>query len=150
MSATTEGPLPVVDEVTTSSDDVIKIEDINADTPVDHSVQPQENSESSAPSTAILPPRNSDTWSSVVYYATKVFHTLEYIGEVVADILGLNDSKYQWVIDGMDEEDWKAAREIQAKRERQNREHDESILTSNLESGNINPIDVGASTEIKE
>ena len=30
---------------------------------------------------------------------------MEYIGEVIADIMGLNDSRYQWVIDGMTDEE---------------------------------------------
>jgi len=30
---------------------------------------------------------------------------MEYIGEIVANILGLNDSKYQWVIDSMTDEE---------------------------------------------
>jgi len=34
----------------------------------------------------------------------------------VADMLGLNDSKYQWVIDAMDEHDWKVAQEVQQRR----------------------------------
>ena len=30
---------------------------------------------------------------------------MEYIGEIIADIMGLNDSRYQWVIDGMSDEE---------------------------------------------
>jgi len=41
---------------------------------------------------------------------------METVGEVVANVLGLNESKYQYVIDQMSEEDWKVAREVHAKK----------------------------------
>ena len=41
---------------------------------------------------------------------------VEYIGEMVATFMGLNESKYQYVIDTMDERDWEEARRIQALR----------------------------------
>ena len=46
----------------------------------------------------------------------------EFVGEMVANVLGLNESKFQYVIDGMSEEDWKVAREVQAQREKEERE----------------------------
>lgn len=46
----------------------------------------------------------------------------EFVGEIVANMLGLNESKFQYVIDGMSEEDWKVAREVQAQRDREEQE----------------------------
>jgi hypothetical protein len=34
---------------------------------------------------------------------------MEYMGGVVADVLGITDSRYQWVIDSMTEDDVAAA-----------------------------------------
>ena len=42
---------------------------------------------------------------------------LQDVGEVVASLLGLNESKFQYVIDNMTEEDWRIAREVQRRRE---------------------------------
>jgi FAM177 family len=44
---------------------------------------------------------------------------VEYVGSIVATFLGMNESKYQYVLDQMTEEDWKKAREIHAQRELQ-------------------------------
>ena len=41
---------------------------------------------------------------------------VEYVGEAVATFMGLNEAKYQYVIDTMDERDWEEARRIQALR----------------------------------
>ena len=47
----------------------------------------------------------------------RIFYCLEFIGEIVANVMGLNESKYQYVLDSMDENDWRIARENQEKRE---------------------------------
>ncbi|KAJ1452824.1 hypothetical protein M885DRAFT_588899 [Pelagophyceae sp. CCMP2097] len=48
-----------------------------------------------------------------LWWATeKTLRGSEFVGEVVANILGMNDSKYQWVIDAMEED---ARKERQAK-----------------------------------
>lgn len=47
--------------------------------------------------------------------------SMEFIGEIVANICGLNESKFQYVIDSMDANDWKVAREVQRKREEEHR-----------------------------
>ena len=36
---------------------------------------------------------------------------MEYIGEIVCTMMGLNESKYQYVLDSMTEQDWKIAHE---------------------------------------
>jgi hypothetical protein len=36
----------------------------------------------------------------------RAFAGIEFVGETVANAVGLTDSRYQWVIDSMTEEDW--------------------------------------------
>jgi hypothetical protein len=48
-----------------------------------------------------------------------MLQVMESIGEVVANLLGLNESKFQYVIDGMTEEEWEVARQVQAERLRE-------------------------------
>jgi len=55
---------------------------------------------------------------------------MESVGEVVANILGLNESKFQYVLDGMTEEDWKVAREVQAARQREDAEKGGDVETA--------------------
>eukprot|EP01029_Cantina_marsupialis_P028894 TRINITY_DN778144_c0_g1_i1.p1 TRINITY_DN778144_c0_g1~~TRINITY_DN778144_c0_g1_i1.p1 ORF type:complete len:133 (-),score=53.99 TRINITY_DN778144_c0_g1_i1:190-588(-) len=43
-------------------------------------------------------------WHHVHWFGMKVFNGLEFCGEVVAEFLGLNDSKFQYVIDQMERE----------------------------------------------
>lgn len=50
---------------------------------------------------------------------------MEIVGETVASILGIDDSKYQDIIDGMTPEEWEAALAVQAIRER---EYEELML----------------------
>ena len=57
-------------------------------------------------------------WNCAKWTGLKIFNTMDAIGEVVCHVLGLDDSRYQYVIDGMDENDWRIAREVQAKKDR--------------------------------
>ena len=41
---------------------------------------------------------------------------MEYIGEIVCTMMGLNESKYQYVLDSMTEQDWKIAHETNERR----------------------------------
>ena len=41
---------------------------------------------------------------------------MEFVGEIVCNIFGLNESKYQYVIDSMDADDWKLANENEERR----------------------------------
>jgi hypothetical protein len=59
------------------------------------------------------------SWDNVKYGGWRVFLFMQGIGEIMASVLGLNHSKYQWVIDNMSEEDWKIAKEVNARREAQ-------------------------------
>ena len=60
----------------------------------------------------------SRVWSCAKWTGLKIFNTMDAIGEVVCHMLGLDDSRYQYVIDGMDENDWRVAREVQARKDR--------------------------------
>ena len=60
----------------------------------------------------------SRIWVCARWTGLKVFYTMDYIGEIVCHVLGLDESRYQYVIDGMDENDWRQAREIQARKDR--------------------------------
>jgi phenylpyruvate tautomerase PptA (4-oxalocrotonate tautomerase family) len=64
------------------------------------------------------------TWENVKVGGWNVFLFMQGIGEVIASILGLNESKFQYVIDNMSDEDWKIAREVQARREREQTKRD--------------------------
>jgi hypothetical protein len=46
----------------------------------------------------------------------KILGVMDYIGETVVGILGLDDSKFQYVMDGMDREDWEKAVAIDRER----------------------------------
>jgi tRNA A37 threonylcarbamoyladenosine dehydratase len=41
---------------------------------------------------------------------------MEFVGEIVCNVMGLTESKYQYVIDSMDANDWKVAREIEKRK----------------------------------
>ena len=57
------------------------------------------------------------TWETIKSTSWRIFVVLQDVGEVVASLLGLNESKFQYVIDNMTEEDWRIAREVQRRRE---------------------------------
>ena len=61
----------------------------------------------------------SNTWEAIKSTSWRIFVVLQDVGEVVASVLGLNDSKFQYVIDNMSEEDWRVAREVNRRREAQ-------------------------------
>lgn len=55
-------------------------------------------------------------WHRSVFFLGKALKYAEFIGEVVAQVLGLNQSRYQYVMDGMSEEDWKKAQKVNEER----------------------------------
>jgi hypothetical protein len=71
----------------------------------------------------------------MTWLGLKVFHGMELVGEVVANFLGLNDSKYQYVLDNMTEEEWRIAREVHRKREEEYKRKKEASAGDNLEGG---------------
>ena len=56
--------------------------------------------------------RTVSTLGGLLWYA-------EYAGEVIASVFGLNQSRYQYVMDSMDKEDWERARKVNEERERE-------------------------------
>jgi hypothetical protein len=56
-------------------------------------------------------------WDRARLLCFSVFYTMEYIGETVVSVLGLDESRYQYVMDGMDERDWEVARAVQARKD---------------------------------
>lgn len=59
-------------------------------------------------------------WSWVCWSGAKTFDTLDFAGEVVANFLGLNTSKYQWMMDMHERElEDKQQRRLEARQRRQ-------------------------------
>ena len=56
------------------------------------------------------------SYSSLYPILFRIFYAMEFVGEIVCNIIGLNESKYQYVLDSMDENDWKIAKENEEKR----------------------------------
>mmetsp|Transcript_18678 Transcript_18678/g.24315 ORF Transcript_18678/g.24315 Transcript_18678/m.24315 type:complete len:122 (-) Transcript_18678:306-671(-) len=50
-------------------------------------------------------PRWQRGWHISRWAGGRVIHGMEFVGEVLAELIGLNKSTYQWVIDSMDEEE---------------------------------------------
>lgn len=79
-------------------------------------------------------------WSWVCWSGAKTFDTLDFAGEVVANFLGLNTSKYQWMIDMHERElEDRQQRRLEARQRRQLRlqellEHEQKQLQA-LETG---------------
>jgi hypothetical protein len=55
-------------------------------------------------------------WGFIHVTGTKILGVMDYVGETVVGILGLDDSKFQYVMDGMDQEDWEKAVAIDRER----------------------------------
>ncbi|CAM9434641.1 unnamed protein product [Phaeothamnion confervicola] len=75
------------------------------------------------------------SWHNVHYYGQRTLDGAELIGEVVANLLGLTESKYQYVIDAIETEQ---ARKEQAEREEMERNElaeDTAAAAANSGSG---------------
>lgn len=48
-------------------------------------------------------------WGFMQVTGVKILGVMDYVGETVVGVLGLDDSKFQYVMDGMDREDWEKA-----------------------------------------
>jgi hypothetical protein len=73
--------------------------------------------------------------SGLYWLGTKIFFGMESIGNVVVSVLGLDQSRYQYVIDGMTQEDWKLAKQVQQKRDLEVQYGKDSNLLKELENG---------------
>ncbi|CEG48045.1 FAM177 family [Plasmopara halstedii] len=59
-------------------------------------------------------------WDWICWSGNKTFDILDFAGEVVANFLGLNQSKYQWIIDAQErEEQKKQQRRLEMRQRRQ-------------------------------
>jgi len=58
-------------------------------------------------------------WHRSVWFLGQALGVAEYCGEVVANLLGINESRYQYVMDSMSEGDWEKARKVNEERERE-------------------------------
>ena len=73
---------------------------------------------SSAPAQeeAVPEPPKTGFWGFMHVTGTKIINVMDYVGETVVGVLGLDDSKFQYVMDGMDKEDWERAVAIDRER----------------------------------
>lgn len=56
-----------------------------------------------------------------------IFAGIEYVGEAVVSVLGLDDSRYQDVLDNMTEEEMEHARQVHEEREREYAEYQRQL-----------------------
>eukprot|EP00519_Triparma_laevis_P013541 CAMPEP_0182490566 /NCGR_PEP_ID=MMETSP1321-20130603/383_1 /TAXON_ID=91990 /ORGANISM="Bolidomonas sp., Strain RCC1657" /LENGTH=160 /DNA_ID=CAMNT_0024692773 /DNA_START=96 /DNA_END=578 /DNA_ORIENTATION=- len=56
-------------------------------------------------------------WHRSVAVLGKMLYVAEYAGEVIAHVFGLNESRYQYVMDNMTKEDWEKAHKVNEERE---------------------------------
>lgn len=85
-------------------------------------------------------PRGERTvWNELRWIGGKILSGMEYIGEGVADVLGLDDSHFQYVLDGMDEEDWEIAIAVANKRKREQQQQDDNLVAASIEEGGCTP-----------
>ena len=62
-------------------------------------------------------------WHRTIAVMGKALHACEYAGEVLAHVFGINESRYQYVMDTMSKEDWEKAKKVNEEREREWEEH---------------------------
>merc|ERR1712071_514863 len=74
-------------------------------------------------------PRKTKAWHNTIYALGRVVSASEYTGEIVADLLGLNQSRFDNVTSMMTDEEWEEARSIQAERKKK-REEKRKEMTS--------------------
>ena len=76
-------------------------------------------------------------WSIV---KVKIFNFACFIGEIVASVLGLEDSIFQDVADSMTEDDWKAAEELNRERDENDKMHIINNKINGVEAGDTSTI----------
>lgn len=80
-------------------------------------------------------PATRTMWDSMRWLGGKALEGIEYIGETVASIIGLDDSRFQYVIDGMDENDWETARKVDSERKKEEQTEEEAKQAVLAEEG---------------
>ena len=105
-------------EISVATDDVHVAVDETPNPPAAATIVPATTSSSSQSVLTDQTTLAARIWTCAKWTGLKIFNTMDAIGEVVCHVLGLDDSRYQYVIDGMDENDWRIAREVQAKKDR--------------------------------
>jgi hypothetical protein len=88
-------------------------------------------------------------WRGLQQFGSLIIERLEGIGETIADVIGLDDSKFQYVADSMTDEDWERARAVQQQREEEDVILRISSTMNALESGDIT-IDTPTSSSTDE
>lgn len=64
-------------------------------------------------------PLRTKMWHRSVAVLGKMLYVAEYAGEVIAQVFGLNESRYQYVMDNMTKEDWEKAQKVNEEREKE-------------------------------
>ena len=80
-------------------------------------------------------PGQRTVWNELRWIGGKILSGMEYVGEGVAGVLRLDESHFQYVLDGMDEEDWEIAIAVANKRKREQQHQDDSAVAMSLEEG---------------
>ena len=72
-------------------------------------------------------PTKTKAWHNTVYALGKATRFAESVGEVVANVLGLNQSRFEYVTSSMTEEEWEEARHINEMKLKKREEKRKSI-----------------------
>ena len=79
-------------------------------------------------------PRWQKAWHVSRWVGSKIFFGMEFVGEVVAELVGLNQSRYQWVIDTMAEDVRRERRKEEIKKYREQMIQDGLMEEANIQS----------------
>uniref|UniRef100_A0A7S2CUC7 Uncharacterized protein n=1 Tax=Florenciella parvula TaxID=236787 RepID=A0A7S2CUC7_9STRA len=80
------------------------------------------------------------------WFGSKVFYGMEFIGAIVADLAGMNQSKYQYVIDAMKEDERREQRKKRIESERAMLAEEERVKREQMQMDDLE----GEDGEVKE
>ncbi|KAG3252184.1 hypothetical protein PI124_g3196 [Phytophthora idaei] len=93
-------------------------EQLSLDKSSDNTLDNNSDDDSQSPSMYSEVPRIA--WDWICWSGAKTFDGMDFAGEVMANFLGLNQSKYQWIIDAQArEEEDKQQRQLERRQRRQ-------------------------------
>ncbi|KAG3119059.1 hypothetical protein PI125_g2356 [Phytophthora idaei] len=93
-------------------------EQLTLDKSSDNTLDNNSDDDSQSPSMYSEVPRIA--WDWICWSGAKTFDGMDFAGEVMANFLGLNQSKYQWIIDAQArEEEDKQQRQLERRQRRQ-------------------------------